>query len=468
MFSLGEIKALDLGQVRVEKSLDINTNVYAVIVESFDNKKAIKLLKKKVPVGFEWLYKNVEFKPYRIIARDFDKRFGMLPVFKYKGKFCLLNHKDKGEFVIHPGLPFIAVNKEGNVVYDLIKNMFARINYDNSSYKYKTVVINYGKYTVNRVLHRVIAEAWIPNDDYVTNYIVDHIDGVKTNNAVSNLRWVSQAINAGRHSKDNVDHLDYRYGLMDVETGRKYYFESLSKLGDFLGVDKRLLNTKPTPFYTEIKGNGFIVEDMNKFTNWSLLKDLNKYKYQYRVVTPENEIMYFRSWRDIAKRFGIAVNSIVTVGGNLFEVLKDRLKVKGIKASYIGKTKIYNQYTTDKYKIQAKDLDTGKIITANSAREMIMLLGGSPTNRSLVIVRLNSNKREGIPLEINNRRYLIRKSTEPWPEIREKVSKSQKIRHVPTGRIFNSLREAERETSRSRGFITSCVYNPKCTEFIMA
>ena len=466
MWTLKEIKALELGQIRVEKNLNMNTVSYSVIVNSFDNNKAIELLLKETPKGFEWLYKNIEFKPYRIIARDFDKRFGILPVFKYRGEFCLVNHKDKGIFAIHPSLPYIAVNNDGTMVYNLKESMFARIIENSGGYFYKTVVIKNGKHYINRTLHRLVAEVWVPNDDYVIKYIVDHIDRNKLNNAVSNLRWVSQNVNTGRHSENNDNHLDYRYGLMNVENGKIYYFETLSKLGDFLGLDKRLLNAKPMPFYIEVKGNGFIVEDLNKFTNWSLMKDLNKYKYQYKVVTPENEVMYFRSWRDIAKKFGIAVNSIVKVGGNLFEVLKKRLKTIGVKASYIGKVKTYNQFTGDKYKIEAKDLDTGEVIVANSTREMIVKLGGKPSNKSVVIIRLNGNKREGVPLEINGKRYLIRRSDKPWPIIVNKTNKSQPIKHVPTGRVFKSLREAERETGRSRGYISNCVINPMCNEFV--
>ena len=467
MFNLKEIKALDLGQIRVEKNIDINTTSYAVIVDEFNKQKAISVLKELAPVGFEWLYSNIDFKPYRIITADFDKRFGELPVFKYKGEFCLLNHKDKGEFAIHPSYPYLALNNKGTAVYDLNAKMFVRIITANNknSFMYNVVGFDYKGKRMLRVLHRMVAEVWIPNDDYVKNYIVDHIDGNKLNNSVTNLRWVSNNINAGRHSKNNDNHIDYRYGLLNINTGKRYYFESLGKLGDFLGLDKRWLNTKPTPFYIEVKGNGFIVEDLNKFTNWSLMKDLNKYKYNYKVVTPENEIMYFRSWRDIAKKFGIAVNSIVTVGGNLFEVLKKRLKTIGVKASYIGKVKTYNQFTGDKYKIEAKDLDTGEVIVTNSTREMIVALGGKPTNKSTIIIRLNGNKREGVPLEINGKKYLIRRSDKPWPDESNKSNSPKNVMYVPTGEIFNSLREAERKTNRSRRSISNCLNNPNCSDY---
>lgn len=45
----------------------------------------------------------------------------------------------------------------------------------------------------NKRLHRIVAETFIPNPD--NKKCVDHIDGYKTNNMVSNLRWVTHEEN---------------------------------------------------------------------------------------------------------------------------------------------------------------------------------------------------------------------------------------------------------------------------------
>jgi len=44
-----------------------------------------------------------------------------------------------------------------------------------------------------KAVHRVVAEAFIPNPNNLTD--VDHIDGNKRNNHVSNLRWVTHGEN---------------------------------------------------------------------------------------------------------------------------------------------------------------------------------------------------------------------------------------------------------------------------------
>ena len=59
----------------------------------------------------------------------------------------------------------------------------------NLSHKYYYVHVG-GK---DRLVHRVVAETFIPNPDNLPE--VDHIDGDKSNNCVENLRWVTRSQN---------------------------------------------------------------------------------------------------------------------------------------------------------------------------------------------------------------------------------------------------------------------------------
>lgn len=49
-----------------------------------------------------------------------------------------------------------------------------------------------------KYIHRIVAKAFVPNDDPDTKTCVDHIDGNKHNNLPSNLEWVSRSENHKR------------------------------------------------------------------------------------------------------------------------------------------------------------------------------------------------------------------------------------------------------------------------------
>ena len=66
-------------------------------------------------------------------------------------------------------------------------------------------------------VHRIVAEAFIPNPDNLPT--VDHIDGNKLNNNVENLQWLSQSDNCRKSSKNASKP---NKPIFCVETGNVY------------------------------------------------------------------------------------------------------------------------------------------------------------------------------------------------------------------------------------------------------
>jgi hypothetical protein len=54
------------------------------------------------------------------------------------------------------------------------------------------------KHLPEKYLHRIMAKAFIPNDDPEHKTDVDHRDGNKHNNQISNLEWVTKSENQKR------------------------------------------------------------------------------------------------------------------------------------------------------------------------------------------------------------------------------------------------------------------------------
>lgn len=78
-------------------------------------------------------------------------------------------------------------------------------------------------------IHRLVAYEFV--EGYKENYVVNHIDGCKTNNFAYNLEWVDRSANITDcynpqkvYTQDIIDNIyaDYRAGIKQKELGIKY------------------------------------------------------------------------------------------------------------------------------------------------------------------------------------------------------------------------------------------------------
>ena len=83
-------------------------------------------------------------------------------------------------------------------VWSNLRNRFLVTNATNSS-GYKNVIFRNNPIQKTYMVHRLVAEAFIPNPDNLPQ--VNHKDGDKTNNRVENLEWVSVRKNAIHYLK---------------------------------------------------------------------------------------------------------------------------------------------------------------------------------------------------------------------------------------------------------------------------
>jgi hypothetical protein len=450
MLSVEKFNDLEIGVAEVKEHIDKNKRKHVEIkILDYDLGKFLEATNYTIPKGFEWVKKILYLVPIRKLRFD-EKRHSIMVKFKQPVEFCLLDHKELGTFRLYPINARYAVNKMGDL-YDIINDEFIKYTYNKSYLLYPYYVKN----VPEKMVHRVLGLTWLENDDYVKKFVIDHIDENKLNFNLENLRWVDMYTNNSRSSYAYDKPVDNRWIVKSVKTGRIFYFPSYRELAEFFGVNYGNIETKKPPFIIQVKDDIFIVEDSLNFTNWSLLEKAYEYGYRWKIINlKNNKSLMFKNVEDIYNYFGTTEYRVKGgYKGDAHEALKTFLAKKGYIIKKISDKKIYNQNTTDKYWIEAMDLDTGEIIREPSTSKMAEKLLGNKKNKSTIIIRLNGNKREGLPLEVNGKRYLIRRDDMPWPKVRETKKPKQKeaiVYFKDNVYKFSSLREAAKQLGLGR------------------
>lgn len=115
-------------------------------------------------------------------------------------------------------------------------------------------------------IHRLVAEAFVYNDDPINKTTVNHIDGDRSNNKSSNLEWVSYSENE-KHAYDKLHrpinrpkYMKRRCESIDKNTNLHTVYESIESASRGTGVSvtqiRRIANNEcnNNNFYFVIEG----------------------------------------------------------------------------------------------------------------------------------------------------------------------------------------------------------------------
>lgn len=102
---------------------------------------------------------------------------------------------------------------------------------------YKTCAIRLDKKQGREYIHRLVAQAFIPNPDNLPQ--VNHIDCNKDNNCVSNLEWISASKNILHAHAEGRMKKRLEYGDIKVLTKDQVYDLYLSVKRDKVGISEK-------------------------------------------------------------------------------------------------------------------------------------------------------------------------------------------------------------------------------------
>lgn len=170
---------------------------------------------------------------------------------------------DNVEVVPVDGFDDYFVSRDGRVWSTKGKGRWLKPAQNNNGYLY-VVLCRDGK-TFTKKLHRLVAEAFVPNDDPEHKDTVDHIDEDKTNNRAANLQWLSNADNVRKSNCKPVM-------LFDTLSGTVEQFDSQTEAAAFLGCSTPYMSAmtrKPQMEYM----NWCVLATKDESGDWAYNKD---------------------------------------------------------------------------------------------------------------------------------------------------------------------------------------------------
>lgn len=127
-------------------------------------------------------------------------------------------------------------------IYSSKTNKYLKISHDQFGYKIISLSIP-GNHAKTRRVHRLIATSFIPNTENKPQ--VNHIDGDKSNNKVSNLEWCT--------GSENIKHA-FKTGLSKISENQKKRFglNSKNRIGCLSGKSKKVIDISNGVIYQTI------------------------------------------------------------------------------------------------------------------------------------------------------------------------------------------------------------------------
>lgn len=181
-----------------------------------------------------WYIHNLELHIDKIKFYPVDSKILRLSCGYLMGFTEPVLYRDGFRFI--PSYPRYAIDIN-SVVVDTFENVvIGRRALDNDRYE-GIYIYNPDRngYRWTRI-HRLMALAWLPNDDFETRPFVNHLDGVRDNNRLENLEWCSLEENARHALATGLTNTQMKMKSRDIRSGEIVVYDSAAEMARKLGT----------------------------------------------------------------------------------------------------------------------------------------------------------------------------------------------------------------------------------------
>lgn len=296
------------GRLVFENQKEINYEVFGK-VKNF-KRKFITLLSwyeiENIPNSIEHIDK-VKF--FNIKSKNLTLKSEYLMAFKEP-----IYYRSNYRFI--PSFPRYAITIDGNVLDTKTNTHVNRFTDGNGYYTLSLYSPDKCRY-INVQQHRLIALAWLPNDDFLNRFYINHIDGNKKNNELTNLEWCTHQENVHHALDIGLNATRIKMKTRDVLTGKIEVYTSIAelnrKIGSFYNGSRSVITKLPGHLF-----NGrYEVKPFNDNSDWYYENnEFVESGYQKRVETIHvfdkrtGEKKDFKNIKELEIYYGFAKKSL--------------------------------------------------------------------------------------------------------------------------------------------------------------
>lgn len=334
-------------------------------------------------------------------------------------------------FRILPENPTFGITQTGIVIHLPTGQIFERSKRDFfalSSYPRIRLGIR------NHLIHRLIASAWVENDDWLNKVIVDHIDGNKNNFNAYNLRWVSTADNNRLKVEQGLHTQSMKCYVKNLNNGVIKEYNSITEFTNKYNISRINANivklSTDKPYIKRIGGSYYQVK-YNNDNDWISLPEARQL-YGHRAGIKYTVSIHNQEYHTLED-----LSRFINNGKNYYsfsEALKDISKLIGHECV------VEYEEIPDKINFIAHNVVTNEVLYAERLSRLEELTRNNKSNVYKSMVN------DGAYI-FNNWRY----KQDDGKEFKENVgilNKPKKIQVVNVftkdQKEFNSLREASK------------------------